>query len=110
MRRQKRSSSPDKAIELAVFVDDDLFRQEKKAGISNNDADAAIQDLVFTYLNSVQLLYNSDRLDTKFRILLVKLEVFRSREPGIDKSGGEIEKYLDSFCGWQKAKKLDSQY
>ena len=51
-RRRKRSSSTDKAIELAVFVDDDLYRKEKKAA-GDNDPIAAIQDLVFTYLNSV---------------------------------------------------------
>ena len=103
-RRKKRAANKDKAIELAVFVDDDLYAQEKAAN-GNADPVSKIQELVFTYLNSVQLLYNHDRLDTKFRILLVRLEVFRSRMRSIDKAGGDIERYLDSFCGWQKSEK-----
>lgn len=37
-----------------------------------------------------------------FRLILVRLEVFKSRIRSIDKAGGDIERYLDSFCGWQK--------
>ncbi len=43
-----------KAIELAVFVDDDLFRRESAPDASGDgDPVQAIQDIVFTYLNSV---------------------------------------------------------
>ena len=87
-----------------MFVDDDLYNKERDA-VHPADPVAAIQDLVFTYLNSVQLLYNSDRLDTQFRLVLVRLEVFQSRVRAIDKANGDIESYLDSFCGWQKEEK-----
>ncbi len=106
-RRRKRAaaaaSKPDKAIELAVFVDDDLYAKEKET--ASGDPIAAVKDLVFTYLNSVQLLYNSERLDTQFRIVLVRLEVFRSRLSSINKGRGDVETYLDSFCSWQKVEK-----
>lgn len=49
--RKKRSPRGEKTIELAVFVDDDLYNKEKE--IHSRDAVFQIQDLVFTYLNSV---------------------------------------------------------
>ena len=52
---QEDSDNPprQKAIEIAVFVDDDLYRKvkNKEAG---KDPILAIQDLVFTYLHSVR--------------------------------------------------------
>ena len=51
-----------KAIELAVFVDDVLYLSTKKdSGGSDGDAVKRIEEFVFTYLNAVQLLYQSDR-------------------------------------------------
>ena len=51
-----------KAIELAVFVDDVLYLSTKKdSGGSDRDAVNRIEEFVFTYLNAVQLLYQSDR-------------------------------------------------
>ena len=51
-----------KAIELAVFVDDVLYLSTKKdSGGSDRDAVKRIEEFVFTYLNAVQLLYQSDR-------------------------------------------------
>ena len=51
-----------KAIELAVFVDDVLYLSTKKdSGGSDRDAVKKIEEFVFTYLNAVQLLYQSDR-------------------------------------------------
>ncbi|TRY70666.1 hypothetical protein TCAL_09680 [Tigriopus californicus] len=98
--RKKRSPRGDKTIELAVFVDDDLYKKEKE--LHSRDAVFQIQDLVFTYLNSVQLLYNSEKLDYRVKVVLVRLEIFKTPISGIDKSRGDIEQYLDSFCGWQR--------
>ena len=104
--RRKRASSarddrrPDRAIEIAVFVDDVVYDNERDAGAS--DPVSVIQDIVFTYLNSVQLLYNSEKLSTQFRLVLVRLEIFERDISGLDKNGGDIEPYLDSFCKWQK--------
>ena len=101
-KRRKRSSTLSefqKAIEIAVFVDDDMYRKATES--STRDPVDEIQNLVFTYLNSVQLLYQSPQLDTKFRIILVRLEIFKSSLAKLDKKGGNIEGYLDSFCKWQ---------
>ena len=57
-RRRKRQTSNNvndnsqKAIEIAVFVDDDLYYKTKKA--NSGDPIEAIQNLVFAYLNSVK--------------------------------------------------------
>lgn len=53
-RRRKRSNADQKAIELAVFVDDDLYQLEVDSGVDDPIQD--IQDVVFTYLNSVMHL------------------------------------------------------
>lgn len=124
--RRKRTATDggDRAIEIAVFVDDVVYENERGSTRSNTDEDpiAAIQDIVFTYLNSVrktvsifqqskllfkyfsfqvQLLYNSEKLTTQFRLILVRLEIFSTEIRGLDKNGGDIEGYLDSFCSWQ---------
>ena len=105
--RRKRASSarddrrPDRAIEIAVFVDDVVYDNERDAD-PDSDPVPVIQDIVFTYLNSVQLLYNSEKLSTQFRLVLVRLEIFERDISGLDKNGGDIEPYLDSFCKWQK--------
>ena len=103
VRRKRATSSSkrrDRAIEIAVFVDDVVYDNERDAGA--RDPVAVIQDIVFTYLNSVQLLYNSEKLSTQFRLILVRLEIFQRDISGLDKNGGDIEPYLDSFCKWQK--------
>jgi hypothetical protein len=52
-------------------------------------------------LLQVQLLYQSTKLDTNFQIILVRLEIFTGSMSKIDKNGGDIESYLESFCKWQ---------
>ena len=48
---------PFQAIELAVFVDDELFQREKSqtTGRTEDEAIDSIQNMVFTYLNSVSV-------------------------------------------------------
>nr|XP_040579861.1 A disintegrin and metalloproteinase with thrombospondin motifs adt-1-like [Lepeophtheirus salmonis] len=105
--RVKRQASKRKAIELAVFVDDVLYSNVQNNLDSNKDNHdefflTKIQNIVFTYLNSVQLLYESSRLSTKFELILVRLEVARTPIRGLIKHRN-IERYLESFCGWQKS-------
>ena len=59
---------------------------------------ALLQNLQFF---QVQILYNTDQLDIKILFVIVRLEVFTASQPTIDKKGGEIEGYLESFCKWQ---------
>jgi len=50
-KRQVRNG-PEKTIELAVFVDEVLYKATKDKGAS--DPISNIQDIVFTYINSVR--------------------------------------------------------
>lgn len=99
--RFKRQTGGMKAIELAVFVDEVLYNNVLDANPRDDPIDH-IYEVVFTYLNAVQLLYKSDRLNTKFKVLLVRLEIFETPVRNLDKMDGDIEGYLDSFCLWQE--------
>ena len=98
-RQVKQNVNYQKAIEIAVFVDEELYSQTKYS--SSADPIDEIQNLVFAYMNSVQLLYQSALLDTKFKIIMVRLEVFKNALSDLDKKDGDIEGYLESFCKWQ---------
>jgi hypothetical protein len=60
LNRQKRKiltkNTDDKVIELAVFVDDDLYKFTKKeTDKTGGDPIERIQDVVYAYLNAVSL-------------------------------------------------------
>ena len=59
-RRRKRDLKPQKAIEIAVFVDDDLYKKTVEDGANNPEVE--IQNLVFAYMNSVSanFFYTTD--------------------------------------------------
>ena len=46
--------------------------------------------MLFSF-SQVQLLYQSSLLDTKFQIVLVRLEIFKSPLSALDKKDGNIE-------------------
>ena len=71
-RRSKRSIK-ERTIEVAVFVDDVMYSRaegKKPTGVTTEDF---IQDIVFTYMNAVQQIYSSSKLDSKLRLVLVRL-------------------------------------
>ena len=74
-RRSKRASK-ERTIEVAVFVDDVMYSRsegKKPADVSTEDF---IKDIVFTYMNAVQQIYSSSKLDSKLRLVLVRLVGF----------------------------------
>ena len=87
--QQKQEDTTKKAIEIAVFVDDDLYRKTKNKDLVK-DPILALQDLVFTYLHSVQLIYKSPALDVDFQLVLTRLEVFKNPLNALDKKEGDI--------------------
>ena len=97
-RRSKRSSK-ERVIEIAVFVDYDMYQDN----IETTEAatTAKIQDLVFTYLNAVQLLYQSSLLTNKLRLVLVRLDIMTSQPAELSTGGGDIETYLENFCRYK---------
>ena len=78
LKRDTAAISPhQRYIELAVFVDDRMYssvESTKKAGESTLQK---IQDIVFAYLNAVQIIYQSERLSNKLRLVLVRLDVMQ---------------------------------
>ena len=89
LRKRQVSDTTKKAIEIAVFVDDDLYRKTKNKDLGK-DPILALQDLVFTYLHSVQLIYKSPALDVDFQLVLTRLEVFKKALNALDKKDGDI--------------------
>ena len=94
-RRSKRSAQ-ERVIEIAVFVDNEMYNANKLA--TEAGTISKIQDLVFTYLNAVQLLYMSDLLTNKLRLVLVRLEIMTTQPSQLQTAGGDIESYLENFC------------
>ena len=56
------------------------------------------RDIVFTYLNAVQLIYDSSRLTIRLRLVVVRLEIMKTQAQDLSTSGGNIEAYLENFC------------
>ena len=102
-RRMKRSTS-DLYIELSVFADDKMYESVESNKKIGEDTLQKIQEMVFAYLNAVQIIYKSSRLSNKLTLLLVRLEVMQTPDSSLKSHDGEIESYLESFCSWQKAK------
>ena len=78
--RRSRRSSNERSIEVAVFVDDVMYNQaegKKPVGMTTEEF---IQDIVFTYMNAVQQIYSSPKLDSRLRLVLVRLvrPIFRA--------------------------------
>ena len=99
VRRSKRSTE-ERVIEIAVFVDYDMYQDNLQA--SEEATTAKIQDLVFTYLNAVQLLYQSSLLTNKLRLVLVRLDIMTQQPAELSTGGGDIETYLENFCRYEE--------
>ena len=93
--RRSRRAAQERVIEVAVFVDNEMYRSTAAAG---GDTLQRLQDIVFTYLNAVQLLYQSRKLSERLRLVLVRLDIMKTLNTNINTSGGDIESYLESFC------------
>ena len=94
-RRSKRSGV-ERVIELGVFVDGEMYNNNRQA--TEADTIARIQDIVFTYLNAVQLIYQSDKLTSRIRLVVVRLEIMKNQPAALSTSDGNIEAYLENFC------------
>ena len=99
VRRSKRSKK-ERVIEIAVFVDYDMYQDNLLA--TEAATTAKIQDLVFTYLNAVQLLYQSSLLTNKLRLVLVRLDIMTEQPAELSTGGGDIETYLENFCRYEE--------
>ncbi|KFM64227.1 A disintegrin and metalloproteinase with thrombospondin motifs 7, partial [Stegodyphus mimosarum] len=101
-RRYRRSdTSGRKVIETAVYVDYPLY---KKLALQKKQPLKELQDTVLAIVNEVQLIYNYQSLKTKFKIVVVKLEILSEGKEAPDAAEGDIDQYLDNFCSWQSLK------
>lgn len=82
-------------IETSIFVDPTLTK--KYSGIRRE-----LERFILALLNEVQLIYNFDSMKTRIRILIKKIEYLNSQHTAPNDAGGDIDKYLDNFCAWQK--------
>ena len=96
-RRSKRSTK-ERVIEVAVFVDDEMYKNSEQLTKDGEDPLERIQDIVFTYVNAVQLIYQSKKLSNQLRMVLVRVDIMKTRNTDLNNHGGDIESYLESFC------------
>ena len=66
--------------------------------VTVSDVDVTGRDIVFTYLNAVQIIYDSDRLSNRLRLVVVRLEIMKTQPADLSTSDGNIEAYLENFC------------
>ncbi|XP_045608601.2 A disintegrin and metalloproteinase with thrombospondin motifs 3 isoform X1 [Procambarus clarkii] len=98
VRRRTRQDSQ-YTVELAVFVDRELFSYVKKR-YPNQKTGAKVVEIVMTLVNAVHRLYSDPSLgDVKIKMLVKRIEVLGSGDP--DNARGNIFKYLKNFCKWQ---------
>ncbi|XP_035205488.1 uncharacterized protein LOC118180517, partial [Stegodyphus dumicola] len=71
-RYRRSDTSGQKVIETAVYVDYPLY---KKLVVQKKQPSKVLQDTVLAIVNEVQLIYNYQSLKTKFKIVVVKLEI-----------------------------------
>ncbi|XP_059477396.1 A disintegrin and metalloproteinase with thrombospondin motifs adt-1-like [Neocloeon triangulifer] len=86
-------------VELAVFVDRDLFRH--MAVNFPRDTEREVTRVVLAMVNAVQLLYQDASLGRAVTFVLKRLEVLHAEPAGLTRSH-DIDRFLSSFCKWQR--------
>ncbi|OTF81072.1 A disintegrin and metalloproteinase with thrombospondin motifs family protein, partial [Euroglyphus maynei] len=83
-------------IETIIFVDQTLIR-------NFDGARQELQKLILAIMNEVQLIYNFDTMKTRIRIVIKKIVYLDGNRNDVPNTAdGDIDKYLDNFCAWQK--------
>ncbi|XP_076052943.1 uncharacterized protein LOC143032309 [Oratosquilla oratoria] len=86
-------------IEIAVFVDSDLFNHMKE-NFPHKTKDQVIK-VVLAMINAVQLLYNDPSLGHNVKFVLKRLEILH-KDPEDLQRPYDIDLYLTNFCEWQR--------
>ncbi|GIY27292.1 a disintegrin and metalloproteinase with thrombospondin motifs adt-1 [Caerostris extrusa] len=63
-----------------------------------------MQNTVLAILNEVQLIYNYQSLKTKFKIVVVKLDILTEGEEGLMLQMATLIYIWITFCSWQSSK------
>ncbi|OQR66332.1 A disintegrin and metalloproteinase with thrombospondin motifs 18-like, partial [Tropilaelaps mercedesae] len=105
-RRKRAAEGGIKYIETGIFVDRHMFDAVEKT--KPPDTVRAIVNIVMAILHQVQLIYEYQSMKAyDFKLIIVKFEILRNTRTSPNTAGGNIDRYLDSFCAWQ-CKKLHS--
>ncbi|XP_015368715.1 PREDICTED: A disintegrin and metalloproteinase with thrombospondin motifs 16-like [Diuraphis noxia] len=99
--RSKRAiwSPSELNVEIAIFVDQDLYRLMAVNFESNTEKE--IIRFVLAMVNAVDLLYHDPSLGRQINFILKRLEILHSDPEGLIRSN-DIDRFLSNFCKWQQ--------
>ncbi|XP_050521162.1 A disintegrin and metalloproteinase with thrombospondin motifs adt-1-like isoform X2 [Daktulosphaira vitifoliae] len=107
--RSKRDiwSSRELNLEIAIFVDQDLYRLMAVSFESNTEKE--VIRFVLAMINAVDLLYHDPSLGRQINFILKRLEILHTDPEGLNRSN-DIDRFLSDFCKWQQVENppLDS--
>ncbi|XP_025201614.1 A disintegrin and metalloproteinase with thrombospondin motifs adt-1-like [Melanaphis sacchari] len=94
-------------LEIAIFVDQDLYRLMAINFEPNTEKE--IIRFVLAMVNAVDLLYHDPSLGRQINFILKRLEILHSDPEGLSRSN-DIDRFLSNFCKWQQTENppLDS--
>ncbi|KHJ97773.1 thrombospondin type 1 domain protein [Oesophagostomum dentatum] len=100
---QRLQQMSDLVVELAVFVDETLWRHfSSKYGAQ---AHTKLQDYMLTLLNNIQIMYYQPSASPPLTFRVIRYEVLTSQPSSIAGSThnhGNAQMYLDRFCRYQR--------
>ncbi|VDM53470.1 unnamed protein product [Angiostrongylus costaricensis] len=100
---QRLQQMSDLVVELAVFVDETLWRHfSSKYG---GQAHTKLQDYMLTLLNNIQIMYYQPSASPPLTFRVIRYEVLTSQPNSIAGSAhnhGNAQMYLDRFCRYQR--------
>ncbi|EPB68452.1 reprolysin family zinc metalloprotease [Ancylostoma ceylanicum] len=100
---QRLQQMSDLVVELAVFVDETLWRHfSSKYG---GQAHTKLQDYMLTLLNNIQIMYYQPSASPPLTFRVIRYEVLTSQPnsiAGTSHNHGNAQMYLDRFCRYQR--------
>ncbi|GMT32401.1 hypothetical protein PFISCL1PPCAC_23698 [Pristionchus fissidentatus] len=100
---QKLTAQSDLIVELAVFVDEQLWRHfSSKYG---GAASSKLEDYTLTLLNNIQIMYYQPTASPPLTFRVIRYEVLSSQPSALAPhlhNYGHAQMYLDRFCRYQR--------
>lgn len=101
---QRMSQESDLIVELAIFVDEELWRH-----FSSRHGSLAwqkLQQYALTMLSNIQIMYKQPTALPTITFKVVRYEVFQSQPSALAAhlhENGNAQRYLDRFCRYQRS-------
>ncbi|KAL7296923.1 hypothetical protein TKK_0009364 [Trichogramma kaykai] len=95
---QNKTKPPRLTVELGVFFDAWAYRIFR----AQLDSDEELVDLLLTYVNNIQALYQHPSLGREIDVALVRLELMERQPAQLATLEGQRDRVLDSFCQFSK--------